>query len=889
MATSRCYYGAALLVTGEVDRGAEMARLGAEAAGRLGLYPLVGEGLGVLAISHAVAGDFDAEREMHLARLAVAREHGDVARTADALGTLAEIALDEADARPARARTPRRRSPSPSPTLPMEARVALITLARAAVVDGRPRRRGDDPRRAFEAAEKIGQKLVSPSATGSRVAWPPRAAARPRRSGCTPPPSGSPRPRAGPTTRSRPTCRGPRDGPVRPRRRTSSRASGRSGPRCRTARVASPAARRRGRRPWRPSEPCRHGGRGTPTLPLGRTRGPGGPEMRTSASVDGAGRHWSPSSRRASWWWRRPGRRARCRRAATITWDGGATTDRLETTDNWTPQGIRSAGTSSSASAITSRSHGAPRTVDQLHLGGAAPSCRSTGGSSSSTARRVVWALRAPTASPTLAQVGGTGTIRCRAASIFLASATTFVLGPDHAGPAAAGRRRHDRRGRAPSSARWARVAGYQVDVAGADAQPAARPWLSADPGTAMTIQPGGTLRPRRRRRLLPGAAVAGQSLGTLVNNGVLRRPGGTAPSVVERNYSRARRARSRCRLLRHARAPRPSADQRHGRALARAWRTGTVRRGGPTTSCIGQRQQPRHRPMSVALTIPAPTRSRPACRSRSCRRSPGRRPPGIGNEVLAHADNLTADTATPAHDRPPLLPGRRDGHAAGRGPGRAHRGRRHEVLLPDCVSGALPAGLCRTCVVRPATPRPRTNTFVTVLTTQTQPVAPAPQPARREPGAPTAPQGLAVKEAAPFDGTALGGRPGLAPASRQRRGSVAAYRVCLDGAVVSSPTGSTSVVVKDPGPGEHTISGGRGQRRGVRVRRRRATTTVDELSKPRKVNEVQGEEGRQADGRARSGRPRPTRAASPSPSTRSRCSRRTARRSTPRSSRPAS
>ena len=97
MATSRCYYGAVLLVNGEVERGAEMARLAAEAAARLAIYPLAAESLSVLAISHAVAGDFANEREMHVARLAVAREHGDVARTADALGVLAEVALDEAD------------------------------------------------------------------------------------------------------------------------------------------------------------------------------------------------------------------------------------------------------------------------------------------------------------------------------------------------------------------------------------------------------------------------------------------------------------------------------------------------------------------------------------------------------------------------------------------------------------------------------------------------------------------------------------------------------------------------------------------------------------------------------------------------------------------------
>ena len=44
VATSRCFYGAALLVTNEVERGTELARLGAEAAARLGLYPLVAEG-----------------------------------------------------------------------------------------------------------------------------------------------------------------------------------------------------------------------------------------------------------------------------------------------------------------------------------------------------------------------------------------------------------------------------------------------------------------------------------------------------------------------------------------------------------------------------------------------------------------------------------------------------------------------------------------------------------------------------------------------------------------------------------------------------------------------------------------------------------------------------
>jgi predicted ATPase/DNA-binding SARP family transcriptional activator len=159
VATSRCYYGAVLLVTGDVERGAEMARLAAEAAARLAIYPLAAESLSVLAISHAVAGDFANEREMHVARLAVAREHGDVARTADALGVLAEVALDEADSAGARAFAEESLAIA-EPTLPMEACVALAVLARADVVEGDLPSAVATLGRAFAAAEKIGQRLM---------------------------------------------------------------------------------------------------------------------------------------------------------------------------------------------------------------------------------------------------------------------------------------------------------------------------------------------------------------------------------------------------------------------------------------------------------------------------------------------------------------------------------------------------------------------------------------------------------------------------------------------------------------------------------------------------------------------------------------------------------
>ena len=159
------------------------------------------------------------------------------------------------------------------------------------------------------------------------------------------------------------------------------------------------------------------------------------------------------------------------------------------------------------------------------------------------------------------------------------------------------------------------------------------------------------------------------------------------------------------------------------------------------------------------------------------------------------------------------------------------------DVLLPSCVNGTLPSGLF-SCVVRPAT-RTADNTFVSVLTTTSR------WRIRRGPavdnqGAPTAPQGLAVTKAAPFDGSALA-VTWAAPAS-SGAGPVAAYRVSLDGALVSSPAG-TSVALKDPGPGPHTITvaavNAAGQ--GPTVV---ATTTVAGLSQPRKVNEVRGKRG---------------------------------------------
>ena len=237
VATSRCFYASALLVNNEVERGTELARLGAEAAARLGLYPLVAEALSVLAIAHAVAGDFDAEREMHLARLAVAREHGDVARTADALTILAEIALDEADARDGPCL--RRGGARHRPPLPADGG------ARRADHPGprRDRRREPARRGAHARAGARGRREDRPEARG-RAVLPrgrlPRGRAGPGRRGRAAVrrrAADRALARAAPTSRSRATSPAGSRPPARPWGRRRSRASGPSAPRSRSARV----------------------------------------------------------------------------------------------------------------------------------------------------------------------------------------------------------------------------------------------------------------------------------------------------------------------------------------------------------------------------------------------------------------------------------------------------------------------------------------------------------------------------------------------------------------------------------------------------------------------------------------------------------------------------
>jgi tetratricopeptide (TPR) repeat protein len=126
---------ATLVFSGEVAEGAALAETAAAEAEALGLYPLSVHALFVLGMARAMSGDFDGERRAHEARLAAARTRGDLKGTADALNTLAEIAVDNADGETAEVFAAEAVALAEG-RLPTVARDAALTRARAALLQG---------------------------------------------------------------------------------------------------------------------------------------------------------------------------------------------------------------------------------------------------------------------------------------------------------------------------------------------------------------------------------------------------------------------------------------------------------------------------------------------------------------------------------------------------------------------------------------------------------------------------------------------------------------------------------------------------------------------------------------------------------------------------------
>ena len=134
----------------------EAASADAEA---LDIYPLSTQALHFLAMARGMRGDLDGERQVQETRLAVVRAKGDLARTAGALNTLAELALDDADGDTARtfaaealAIAEQRR--------PTVSRDAAITLARAALVLGELPEARRQLLLALDLSDQLGQSLA---------------------------------------------------------------------------------------------------------------------------------------------------------------------------------------------------------------------------------------------------------------------------------------------------------------------------------------------------------------------------------------------------------------------------------------------------------------------------------------------------------------------------------------------------------------------------------------------------------------------------------------------------------------------------------------------------------------------------------------------------------
>ena len=134
-ATARTFLGATLVFSGETDEGVALAEAASADAEALDLYPLSAQALFVLAMARAFRGDAEGERQAHEKFLSIVRAKGDLARTAAALNTLAEIALDDADGETAKVFASEALAIAEQ-RLPTVGRDAGITLARAALVLG---------------------------------------------------------------------------------------------------------------------------------------------------------------------------------------------------------------------------------------------------------------------------------------------------------------------------------------------------------------------------------------------------------------------------------------------------------------------------------------------------------------------------------------------------------------------------------------------------------------------------------------------------------------------------------------------------------------------------------------------------------------------------------
>lgn len=434
-------------------------------------------------------------------------------------------------------------------------------------------------------------------------------------------------------------------------------------------------------------------------------------------------------------------------------------------------------------------------------------------------------------------QLGGTGTLTVQGALFFadpLSSGTSLSSVPGTGGQPPATPGALVVQGRAEVvAASLGLSSGYRVNVAsGGSFVLDAGTFVTADRGTAVNVQTGGILQLQGDGGYYQGAAVSGQPAGSLTNNGLITKTGGSGTSVIDAAYGGSGRIEVHTGALAMPDAGAVSASVWPGSTFE----TGRCDPGVPTAAC-----QPTANPavdtMNVSLTVPAGGSTPDGVQLQELGGvSTVQDPQAVGNEVLAHADGLGASPAviqlrysqadvmsTPLNEVQVV-------HTTDAG---------QDVLLPDCAAGpALPAGIS-SCIVRPVI-RTASNTFVKVLTTTTSRWHLRRSAPVENQGAPGAPTAITITKPKPGDGSVL--KVSWTAPANGGAGPISAYRVSVDGKQRAS-TSSTSALVKNPGPGRHTVKVTAVNAAGVSPAAQ-ATVKLAALSAPRKVTGVDGKAG---------------------------------------------
>ncbi len=359
--------------------------------------------------------------------------------------------------------------------------------------------------------------------------------------------------------------------------------------------------------------------------------------------------------------------------------------------------------------------------------------------------------------------------------------------------------------------------------------------FVTADWGTGTTVA-GGRLELNGAGGYYQGSPVPGRSVGALVNAGTIAKTGGGTTSIIDAAYTAISGSTVEvdcCATLAFAGGQVVSGKVVAGMSL------GTGACGAGTTSVCAGSVSPAIDPTAVTMQIPGSNPQTASVQLQELAVPPlTQDSKRIGQEIFAHADQLTPDAGNPATITLRLsdpdvmatpLASVQVAHTLDSG---------LQVQIPDCVTGTLPPG-ATACVVRPVQ-RTAENTIVTIKTTET-----SRWHLRRnlpgEPGdqtAPSAPQAAA----AAITGGGAGVHLVWAEPANDGGAAVTSYRVLLDGKQVATTAG-LAADVPNPGVGAHTLEVqavnviGNGAKAATAV-------TIKALSKPRQAVALRGAKG---------------------------------------------